>query len=154
MFLDKVLLLWESEEVQKAVETAKFYYVDGNTSINLYPALLISALLLLRKWIFFMVMLMDLKPFQFSFPYLDQFLQLICSPQYLPPMGRPVATGNLPPHQGTGLQPQVMVLQPGSLGADLQTSDRWDATAFLLPLVKVDNWSVSGGCRRWSETDL
>ena len=49
MFLDKVLLLWESEEVQKAVETAKFYYVDGNTSINLYPALLISALLLLRK---------------------------------------------------------------------------------------------------------
>jgi len=45
--LDKVLLLLESEEVQKAVETAKFYYVDSNTSINLYPALLITGLLLL-----------------------------------------------------------------------------------------------------------
>ena len=48
-FLDKVLVLLESEEVQKAVETAKFYYVDSNTSINLYPALLITGLLLLRK---------------------------------------------------------------------------------------------------------
>jgi len=45
--LDKVLVLLESEEVQKAVETAKFYYVDSNTSINLYPALLITGLLLL-----------------------------------------------------------------------------------------------------------
>merc|ERR1719350_1576006 len=45
--LDKILILLESEEVQKAVETAKFYYNDGNTAINLYPALIISGLLLL-----------------------------------------------------------------------------------------------------------
>merc|ERR1719350_2586880 len=45
--LDKVLILLESEEVQKAVETAKFYYNDGNTAINLYPAVIITGLFLL-----------------------------------------------------------------------------------------------------------
>jgi len=49
--LDKVLLLLESEEVKKTVETAveaaRFYYVDTVTSINLYPALAITGLLLL-----------------------------------------------------------------------------------------------------------
>jgi len=45
--LEKAFSLMESEEFGKLLETAKFFYQNDSTTINLYPAVVITGLLLL-----------------------------------------------------------------------------------------------------------
>ena len=42
--------LFEDVDWEDVKETAKFYYTDSNATINLYPALIISILLLFCKF--------------------------------------------------------------------------------------------------------
>merc|ERR1719189_3033690 len=106
--LDKVLVLLESEEVQKAVETAKFYYVDSNTSINLYPALLITGLLLL-----------PFIPLLGSIPSIDLF------PSISSPYGQTSGYGEPAPTSGYGAPARQSWGRPadfrsGDAGEDLR----------------------------------
>ena len=41
--------LMEKVDWNEVKETAKFYYTDSTTTLNLYPALIISVILLFRK---------------------------------------------------------------------------------------------------------
>jgi len=45
--LDTAMFLLDKPEVKELMETAKFYYTDSNTNINLYPALAITGIMLL-----------------------------------------------------------------------------------------------------------
>ena len=46
MFSDLGMQLMEKVDWNEVKETAKFYYTDSTTTLNLYPALIISIILL------------------------------------------------------------------------------------------------------------
>merc|ERR1719360_146479 len=112
--LDTALYFLEKPEVHKLVETAKFYYTDDQTSINMYPLLIVAGLtLLLIIPLLGSIPSIDLFP-TFTSPYGQTDSYGAPEPSY----GAPSSGYGAPPRQSWG-RPEDYRSFPNEVSDDL-----------------------------------